>query len=131
MFSGLYDAHPAPNPASAHADTVQRLPADERLARRGQRLPLPTERLGRGEPLERQLLGTAPGHHGRHVGWRGVEFVDEQVEHVVDLGELARVDEAAPVLAQQRAQHPDGAHHPVAPHLAFAQLAGGRGGHGG
>jgi hypothetical protein len=41
-------------------------------------------------------------------------------------GQIAGRDESAGILPQQVAQHPDGPHHPIAPHLAFAQLAGGR-----
>ena len=89
---GRHDAYPAPDPTRAHAEPVQRLAATEGRRHHPGRLPLPAERLGRHHRRQRQLLRTSPRHQSREVGWRSVEFVDGQVEHVVGIAELTGLD---------------------------------------
>lgn len=72
------------------------------------------------------MFGPPPRHQRRNIGRERIEFVNQQVEHIVDGVDDTGIGQPAPMLAQQGAQHPDGAHHLVAAHFAIAQLPRGQ-----
>ena len=86
----------------------------------------PLKTVGRHHGGQPALFGAPAGHQAGHVGGQRVEFVDQQVEDVVEGVEHTGVDQSAPVFTQQAAQHPDGAHHLVAADFAVTQLTGGQ-----
>ncbi|BCI87922.1 hypothetical protein NIIDMKKI_31280 [Mycobacterium kansasii] len=60
------------------------------------------------------MFGSAPGHQLGDVTGQRVELVDQQVEHIVSGFDDTGLDQPAPILTQQIAQHPNRSDHPVA-----------------